>query len=117
MSLTRHLPALAAALAATACAITTPVMETGDGTYVVSARAQEELGGATGAQRYAYQEAQKFCAQQSLRPIVVDNQERDIYQSRIGGEFKKTPSGDYTGGFGGSTTAAGSASLRFRCAP
>ena len=104
---------LASTMLAGACASSTPVMDTGDGTYMVSARAAPARGGATGAQTVAYQEAQKFCAQQGdgLRPIVIGNQDRDIYQSSVGGGFNQ-----YGGGFSGSTMAAGSASLRFRCA-
>jgi hypothetical protein len=94
-----------------ACATSSPVMEATDGTYFVSARAAPVRGGATGAQTVAYDEAQKFCAQKGMRPILVGNQERDIYQSSFGGGFNQ-----YGGGFGGGTSAAGSVNMRFKCA-
>jgi hypothetical protein len=64
-----------------------PVMDAGDGTYLISARASPARGGATGAQTVAYTDAQKFCAQKGdgSHPIVVNTQERDIYQSSFGG--------------------------------
>jgi hypothetical protein len=59
-----------------------------------------------------YTDAQKFCAQKGdgLHPIVVTTQERDIYQSSVGGGFNQ-----YGGGFGRSTMAAGAVNFRFRC--
>ena len=45
-----------------------------------------------------------------LHPIVVNTQERDIYQSSFGGGFNQ-----YGGGVGGSTMAAGAVNFRFRC--
>jgi hypothetical protein len=94
------------------CATASPVMDAGDGVYLISARAAPARGGATGAQTVAYQDAQKFCAQKgdALHPIVVDTQEREIYQSSVGGGFNKSG-----GGFGGSTMASGAVSFRFRC--
>jgi len=67
---------------------------------------------ATGAQTVAYTDAQKFCAQKGdgSHPIVVNTQERDIYQSSFGGGFNQ-----YGGGVGGSTMAAGAVNFRFRC--
>src|SRR5229473_8363622 len=99
----------AAALAG--CATATPVMDAGDGTYLISARAAPVKGGATGAQTVAYTDAQKFCAQKGdgSHPIVVTTQERDIYQSSFGGGFNQ-----YGGGVGGSTMAAGAVNFRFR---
>jgi hypothetical protein len=46
-----------------------------------------------------------------MHPLLVDNKERDVYQSSFGGGFNK-----YGGGFGGSTMAAGSVNMRFKCA-
>jgi hypothetical protein len=53
-----------------------PVMDAGDGAYLISARA-------CGAQPVAYTDAQKFCAQSGddLHPIVITTQERDIYKA------------------------------------
>lgn len=102
-------------LAVGGCAVASPVMDTGDGTYMISARAAPARGGATGAQTVAYQDAQQFCAQQGGRPVLIGAQDRDIYQSAIGGGFSGTPTSGYSGGFGGGTFAGGSATLRFRC--
>jgi hypothetical protein len=102
---------LASVLALTACADATPVMDQGDGTYFISARAAPLRGGTTGAHSVAYSDAQKFCAQKGLRPILVGSQERDVYQSGISGGW----SGG-TGGFSGSSAAAGAVNMRFRCA-
>ena len=120
MARSKWAPALAAAAAASVvgCATATPVMDAGDGTYLISARAAPARGGATGAMTVAHEDARKFCAQQGdgLRPIVVGAQDRDIYQSSVGGGFSGTPTGGYSGGFGSSTMAAGSVNMRFRCA-
>jgi hypothetical protein len=96
--------------AMTGCATASPVMDAGDGVYLISARAAPVRGGATGAYTVAYEDAQKFCAQKGngLHAIVVNNQDRDIYQSSFGGGFSGTPSGGYSGGIGGGTFAAGS---------
>jgi hypothetical protein len=101
-----------ALVAVTACATASPVMDAGDGVYLISARAAPVRGGATGAQTVAYTDAQKFCAQKGdgLHPIVVNTQEREIYQSSVGGGFNQ-----YGGGVGGSTMAAGAVNFRFRC--
>jgi hypothetical protein len=100
------------AISLAGCATANPVMDAGDGTYLISARASPARGGATGAQTVAYPDAQKFCAQKGdgLHPIVVNTQEREIYQSSVGGGFHQ-----YGGGFGGSTMAAGAVNFRFRC--
>lgn len=109
---------LAGAALLVGCATASPAMDMGDGTYLISARAAPARGGATGAMTVAHDDAQKFCAQKGdgLRAIVVNAQDRDIYQSSIGGGFSGTPTGGYSGGFGGSTMAAGSVNMRFRCA-
>jgi hypothetical protein len=108
--MTRYL-ILTAALAG--CATSTPVMDAGDGTYLISAAAAPLRGGAVGAQTYAYEHAQKFCAERGdgLRPIVVASQERDVYQSSAAIGFNQ-----YGGGGGGNTMAAGRVNFRFRCA-
>src|SRR5260370_41365580 len=78
---------------------------------LISARAAPVRGGATGAQTVAYTDAQKFCAQRvdGLHPIVVNTQERDIYQSSFGGGFNQ-----YGGSVGGSPMAARAVNVRFR---
>jgi hypothetical protein len=94
------------------CAMTSRVMDGGDGTYLISAHASAIRGGATGANTIAYDDAQKFCAEkgQGLHAIVVNAQERDVYQSSMGGGWNQ-----YGGGFGGSSVAAGNVNFRFRC--
>jgi hypothetical protein len=110
----RPLAAVLSAACLVGCATASPVMDAGDGVYMISARAAPARGGTTGAHTVAYGDAQKFCAQKGdgLHPVLVNTQERDIYQSSIGGGFNQ-----YGGGFGGSTMAAGTVNMRFRCAP
>jgi hypothetical protein len=107
----RRYPNAASALGALAlfgCAITSGVMDAGDGTYLISAHAAPVRGGATGANSIAYQDAQKFCAQKGvgLHAIVIDASERDVYQGSVGGSG---------GSFSGGVFAAGNSNLRFRC--
>lgn len=92
--------------------MTSSVMDAGDGTYLISAHASAVRGGATGANEIAYQDAQKFCAEKnaSLHAIVVADNERDVYQSSVGGSWNQTG-----GSFGGGRFAAGNVNLRFRC--
>ena len=113
-----RLLALAGLLLAGACSVSSPIMDTGDGVYYISVRAPPILGGATGAQTVAHEDAQKFCAQKGdgLHPVVVSTQERDIYQSSYGGQIFGTPNGSLFGGFQGGTSASGVVNMRFRCA-
>lgn len=97
---------LFAALSLGACAIATPVMDTGDGTYMVSARAAPAAGGATGAQTHAYKQAQAHCAASGQKAVVIGTNDRDVYQAGFGGSAY---------GYGGGMSAAGEAKLRFRC--
>jgi hypothetical protein len=98
----------------TGCAMTSDVMDTGNGTFMISGHAAPIRGGATGANQVAYQDAQKFCAQQGagFHAIVIGAEDRDVYQSSFGGSW-----GTNGGSFGGGTFAAGNAKLRFRCGP
>lgn len=98
--------ALSLLFVASACAIASPVMDTGDGTYMVSATAAPAAGGATGAQTHAYKEAQKYCAAMDKKPVVVGANDRDVFQAGYGGNAY---------GYGGGVSAAGEAKLRFRC--
>lgn len=93
-----------------ACAQATPPMEMADGTYSISARAAPARGGATGAYEVAHQQAMAFCAKSDKRAVLEGGSDRDIYQSAAGGYI-----GPQGGSFGGSTMAAGSAMIRFRC--
>ena len=101
-----------AVLALGGCAMTSGVMDAGNGTYMISGHASALRGGATGANQIAYQDAQAFCAQKGvgLHAVVADQKERDVYQSSAGGSW--TAGG---GSFGGATVAAGNVNLRFRC--
>jgi hypothetical protein len=103
---------LASLVILTGCAMTSEVMDTGNGTYAISGHAAPIRGGAVGASRVAYQDAQKFCTQQGagLHAVVIEDQERDIYQGSFGGSW-----GAGNGSFGGGVFAAGNTKLRFRC--
>ena len=90
--------------------MTSPVMDTDNGTYMISAHASPIRGGATGANSVALDDAQKFCSQKGMHAIVIDAADRDVYQSSFGGSFNR-----YAGGFGGGTFAAGKTNLRFKC--
>ena len=95
-----------------ACAMTSDVMDMGGGVYTISGRASPIRGGATGATQVAYSDANKFCAKKQPRThaVLIDQKDRDIYQSSVGGSWNNSG-----GSFGGGTFAAGSANLRFRC--
>lgn len=97
-------------LGITACATSSGVMEAADGTYLISARAAPARGGTAGANAYAYEQAQEFCKKKDTRAVVVDNQERDVYQGSVGGSWNRSG-----GSIGGGTFAAGNATLRFIC--
>ena len=94
------------------CARTSGVMDAGNGTYLISAHASAIRGGATGADAIAYKTAQKFCAQKGtgLHAIIVTADERDVYQSSVGGSWNQS-----RGSVAGGTFAAGNANFRFRC--
>jgi hypothetical protein len=55
------LAAGAALIALSGCAMTSGVMDTGNGTYMVSAHAAPIRGGAAGANGVAYNDANAFC--------------------------------------------------------
>jgi hypothetical protein len=87
-------------------------MDGGDGTYLISAHASAVRGGATGAQTVAYNDANAYCAKSGKgHAVVVNNAERDVYQSSAGGSW-----GPGGGSFGGASVAAGNVNMRFRCA-
>lgn len=89
------------------CAMASDVMDTGNGTYLISARASPARGGAAGANQVAYKDAQAFCGKQGARPIVIVADSRDSTQASFGGSG---------GSFGGGVFQAGNTDLRFRCA-
>ena len=92
----------------TGCATTSDVMDTGNGTYMITARAARIRGGTTGANSAAYADANKYCSERfsGTHAILIEQNERDVYQSSFNGNRY---------GITGSTSAAGNASLRFRC--
>jgi hypothetical protein len=104
--------AVAGALAMAGCAMTSDVMDMGNGIYMISGHASPVRGGATGANRVAYQDAQKFCAEKMAgsHAIVVDANARDVYQGGMGGSWNSSG-----GSFGGGVFAAGNVDMRFRC--
>jgi hypothetical protein len=103
-----------AALTLSGCAMTSDVMDAGNGVYMISAHATPIRGGATGADRVAYQDANAFCAKKdpSLHAIVVDASERDVSQGSVGGSWNNNG-----GSVGGGIFAFGNANLRFKCGP
>lgn len=106
--------AIAACALLAGCTQASPVMNAGDGVYFVSTRAAPLAGGTTGAYSRAHEEATKFCAARGGTPVLIGAQDRDVYQSGYGGSFSGNRYG-WGGGYGGSTSAAGNASVRFRC--
>lgn len=90
------------------CAMTSDVMDIGNGTYMISAHAAPIRGGAAGANDVAYKDANKFCAQKApgMHAVVLNAGSRDVYQASWGGSG---------GSFGGGIFAAGNTDLHFRC--
>ena len=87
--------------------MTSGVMDTGGGTYMISAHAAPVRGGAAGANQVAYKDANAFCAQQGAHAVVLTANARDVYQASFGA------SRDFAAG---GVFAAGNTDLRFRCA-
>jgi hypothetical protein len=81
-------------------------MDTGNGTYMISAHAAPIRGGAAGANEVAYTDANKFCQAKGQHAVVIDANARDVYQASIGGSANA---------FGGGVFAAGNTDLHFRC--
>jgi hypothetical protein len=107
----RLLSAAIIGIAISGCAMTSPVMDADNGTYMISAAASAVRDGAAGANAVAYEDANRFCTQRGGHAIVMDAGDRDVYVSSFGGSFNQ-----YGGGVGGGTFAAGRTKLRFRCA-
>ncbi|MGZ5922084.1 MAG: hypothetical protein ACXWLT_09985, partial [Rhizomicrobium sp.] len=59
-----------AALAIAGCATASDVMDTGNGTYMISAHAAPVRGGAAGANEVAYKDANKFCVGKGGHAVV-----------------------------------------------
>ena len=90
--------------------MTSDVMDTGNGTYMISAHAAPVRGGAAGANEVAYKDANAFCAGKGGHAVVLGADSRDVYQGSVGGSF-----GPGGGSFGGGVFAAGNADMHFRC--
>ena len=88
------------------CAMTSGVMDTGNGSYMISAQAAPIRGGAAGANQVAYQDANAFCARQGTHAVVITADARDVYQGSFGA------SGSFAAG---GVFAAGNTDLHFRC--
>ena len=93
------------------CAMASDVMDTGNGTYMISAHAAPIRGGAAGANEVAYKDADAFCAKKGGHAVVLVANSRDVYQGSVGGSYNRSG-----GSFGGGIFAAGNADLHFRCA-
>ena len=93
------------------CATSSDVMDTGNGTYMISSHAAPVRGGAAGANKVAYTHAKDFCQKKAgMHPVVLDASARDVYQSSYGGT-----AGPGGGAFGGGVFAAGNVDMHFRC--
>lgn len=88
--------------------MTSDVMDTGNGTYMISAHASPIRGGAAGANQVAFKDANAYCAQRGGHAIVLTADARDVYQGSFGGSG---------GSYGGGVFAAGNTDLHSRCAP
>jgi hypothetical protein len=83
------------------------VMDTGNGTYMISAHAAPIRGGAAGANQVAYKDANAYCARRGGgHAVVLTADARDVYQGSFAGSG---------GSFGGGVFAAGNTDLHFRC--
>jgi hypothetical protein len=101
---------LVGAVALSGCAMTSEVMDTGNGTYMISAHAAPIRGGAAGANSVAYDDAQAFCQKKGMHAVVIDANSRDVYQGSVGGSYNAQG-----GSFGGGVFASGNTDLHFRC--
>lgn len=88
-----------------ACTTVSPVMDGGNGTYLVSAGAAPAAGGPATAQRLAYRAANSYCAAHIAGSHAVILTENLRAQSRL-----------IVGAYGGGTVEAGGDGVRFRCA-
>jgi hypothetical protein len=95
------------AMAMGGCAMTSDVMDAGNGVYMISAHAAPIRGGAAGANKVAYADANKFCRAKGMHAVILNAAARDVYQGAAGGGG---------GSFSGGVFAAGNTDLWFRCA-
>lgn len=104
----RKFACLSAILLLSGCAMSSDVMDMGGGVYMISAHASPIRGGAAGANRVAFKDANTFCAhsQAGSHAIVIGAAARDTYQGSVAGAGNS---------FGGGFAAAGNTDVRFRC--
>lgn len=88
------------------CAMSSDVMDTGNGTYMISSHAAPIRGGEAGANNVAYKDANKFCARKGSHAVVIANDAHETYQGSFGGNGSS---------FGGGVFAAGNTTMHFRC--
>jgi hypothetical protein len=98
--------AVAAVALLTGCAVSSNVMETDHGTYLISGTASPARGGTAGAFDIIQADAKKYCATQGKRAVAVTAAKQDLPQAAV---FVNQYGG------GGGTAHAGSADLEFRC--
>ena len=101
----RVLLACGAALGLAGCAMASDVMNTGNGVYLISTRASAIRGGAAGADKLAYDDAQTFCHQKGMHAVIIDVHNRDVYHASPGGSA-------YSYG----SDVSGHSDVLFRCA-
>jgi hypothetical protein len=106
----RKFAAVSAILLLAGCAETSEVMDTGNGTYMITASAMRIRGGAVKAKEMAYDQAKAFCGSRGKHAVVLGVDTDTTYSSSFGGSVN--PSG---GSFGGSTAAHQTHDFHFRC--
>lgn len=106
----RKLCVAASMLLLAGCAMASDVMDTGNGTYLISARASAMRGGAAGANQVAYKDAQAFCAGRGGHAVVIAADSRDVAQSSFSGSANRNRAQ-----ISGGTFQSGNADMRFRC--
>lgn len=102
----------------TGCATTSGVMPGPNGTFMISSFAAPIRGGATGAYKVAFEDAQKHCAGMGKNAVVVDGTDRDVYQSTATsyGNLNANSGGlNASHGASSGTFASGTAKLIFKC--
>lgn len=65
---------ITALISLTACADTSEIMDTGNGTYMIAASAMNIRGGTVHAKQAAYDDAKDFCAKSGKSAVLTDVQ-------------------------------------------
>jgi len=103
------------------CAMSSGIMHLDGGVRQISASAAPLRGGATGAQKVAYEEAQADCAKEGLNAVMLAPAEREQHYGQMGTAYGTANVNQYGGhASGGASSApvmgAGSATILYRCA-